>query len=76
MFYQIPIDHNDSSVGTYQNRYWVNEEHYAPGGPVFLIDVGELPGETALEGRLFNSSSFYHEIMEEFHGMGIVWEHR
>lgn len=73
---QIPIDHNDSSVGTYQNCYWVNEEHYTPGGPVFVLDSGESSGDTMAEHMLFNSSTFFGNVLEEFHGMGLVWEHR
>lgn len=73
---QIPIDHNDSSIGTYQNRYWVNEEHYTSGGPVFVLDSGESTGDSLAEHILFNSSTFFGSVLEEFHGMGLVWEHR
>lgn len=73
---QIPIDHNDSSIGTYQNRYWVNEEHYTPGGPVFVLNSGESSGDPMVEHMLFNSSTFLGNVLEEFHGMGLVWEHR
>lgn len=73
---QVPIDHNDTSVGTYQNRYWVNEEHYTPGGPVFVIASGESSGEGIADHLLFNSSGSFGNLLKEFHGMGLVWEHR
>ncbi|OJJ33236.1 hypothetical protein ASPWEDRAFT_114702 [Aspergillus wentii DTO 134E9] len=72
----IPIDHNDSSVGTYQNRYWVTEDFYVPGGPVFVYDVGEADAEKTAKVYLTNTSSFFRNMLEEFHGLGIGWEHR
>ncbi|ODM21524.1 hypothetical protein SI65_02368 [Aspergillus cristatus] len=72
----IPIDHNDTSVGTYQNRYWVNEEHYTPGGPVFVIASGESSGQGIADHLVFNSSGSFGDLLKEFHGMGLVWEHR
>lgn len=71
-----PIDHNDASVGTYQNQYFVNEEYYSPGGPTLLFDVGESLASTRAELLLYNSSSYFTEFLKEFHAMGIVWEHR
>ena len=73
---QIPIDHNDSSVGTYQNRYWINDKHYSPGGPIFVYDTGETGAPQVLEINFANSSSWFEQMLEEFHGMGILWEHR
>lgn len=74
---QIPIDHEDESVGTYQNRYWVSEHYYRPGGPIFVYDVGEASAENSAMAYLAaNKTTFFSEILEEFNGMGIVWEHR
>lgn len=73
---QIPIDHDDLSVGTYKNRYWVSEEHYLPGGPVFVYDVGEMDAEQPAKTYLTNSTSFFKKMLKEFHGIGIAWEHR
>ncbi|CAI7609392.1 unnamed protein product [Penicillium glandicola] len=72
----LPIDHNDSSVGTYQNRYWVTEEHYKEGGPVFLYDVGEGNAESSAQAYLGNTTTFFSQILDHFGGIGIVWEHR
>jgi len=63
-------------VGTYNNRYWVNDEFYKKGGPVFIYDVGEADAESSAYSILGNSTSFFAELLAEFNGMGIVWEHR
>jgi hypothetical protein len=77
MAIQIPIDHEDESVGTYQNRYWVSEDYYRPGGPIFVYDVGEASANNSAMAYLAaNQTSFFSEILKEFNGMGIVWEHR
>ena len=73
---KIPIDHNDSSVGTYQNQYFVNEKYYSPGGPILLFDVGESVAAQRADQLLYNSTSFLGDFLKEFHAMGIVWEHR
>ncbi|KAJ5949970.1 hypothetical protein N7454_001554 [Penicillium verhagenii] len=75
-YFTMPIDHNNLSVGTYQNRFWVQEEYYQEGGPVFIYDVGESNAETPAKFYLGNSSSVLLEMLEEHGAMGIVWEHR
>ncbi|OXV11776.1 hypothetical protein Egran_00463 [Elaphomyces granulatus] len=73
----IPIDHDDPSVGTYKNRYWVSDKAYAPGGPVFVYDAGETNAESIAQFILTNASrSIFKNFVEEFHGVGIAWEHR
>ncbi|KAF7505008.1 hypothetical protein GJ744_001529 [Endocarpon pusillum] len=72
----LPIDHTQPSEGTYQNRYWVNDQFYQPGGPIFVHDVGENNAERSAHRYLNASSSYLLEILQEFHGIGIVWEHR
>ena len=73
---KIPIDHGDPSVGTYQNRYWVNDEYYQQGGPVIVYDVGEATAEASAKRHLGNSTSFLVEMLDQFGAIGIVWEHR
>jgi hypothetical protein len=73
---QIPIDHNDTSVGNYSNRYWVSDEYYKKGGPVIIYDVGESDAESSANSLLGNSTSFLVDLLSEFGAMGIVWEHR
>ncbi|CAI7578958.1 unnamed protein product [Penicillium bialowiezense] len=75
-FVSLPIDHDNSSVGEYLNRYWVSEQFYKEGGPVFVFDVGESEAEGSAQGQLGNSSSFFSGMLKEFNGLGIVWEHR
>jgi predicted transcriptional regulator len=77
MYYdQIPINHYDLSSGTFLNRYWINSEFYQPGGPVFVYDSGESNALDSVERMLERSSSFMGQLLEEFHGIGILWEHR
>ncbi|KAJ5514934.1 Peptidase S28 [Penicillium fimorum] len=75
-YVSLPIDHSNSSVGTYKNRYWVSEEHYKEGGPVFVYDGGESEAESGVQFTLGNSTSFFYQLLEEFGGIGILWEHR
>jgi hypothetical protein len=72
---QIPIDHGNPSLGTYENRYWVNDAYYSPGGPVILYDVGEANGEYGAP-HLTSSTSFFRSLLQDFNAIGIVWEHR
>lgn len=40
------ISHFDDSVnGTFCQRYWVDASSYVPGGPVYLLDGGEISAE-------------------------------
>ncbi|PKY04489.1 serine peptidase, family S28 [Aspergillus campestris IBT 28561] len=75
-FVTIPIDHNDSSVGTYQNRYWVSEKFFQPGSPVIMYDAGELNAQNLAALHLASDTSFFTRLLKEFNAMGIVWEHR
>jgi hypothetical protein len=74
----LPIDHFGVGEGTFNNRFWVAEGGYKPGGPVFVYDVGEANASTNgihLQ-RLRNQTSFFKQIVDHFNGIGIVWEHR
>ncbi|KAJ5633225.1 hypothetical protein N7490_009564 [Penicillium lividum] len=75
-FFVMPIDHTNASVGTYKNRYWVQEQYYQKGGPVFIYDVGESTAASAARVQLGNDTSMFVEMLEENGAMGIVWEHR
>ncbi|KAB8073646.1 serine carboxypeptidase S28-domain-containing protein [Aspergillus leporis] len=72
----VPIDHDDSSVGTYQNRYWVTTEFYKPGGPIFVLDGGEGDAYSTAQAYLGNADNFFAQYLKEFGGIGLVWEHR
>ncbi|KAI9754082.1 MAG: hypothetical protein M4579_004865 [Chaenotheca gracillima] len=72
----LPIDHFGKYPGTYENRFWVAEAGYKRGGPVFIYDVGEGDAEPTALTRLKNETSFFKQIVDEYGGIGIVWEHR
>lgn len=69
------IDHEDPSVGTYRNRFGVNEDFYISGSPIMVYDIGEATAEYSVS-LLTNSSSWLSLLLQEFNAMGIVWEHR
>ncbi|CAG7921513.1 unnamed protein product [Penicillium olsonii] len=75
-YVSLPIDHENPALGEYLNRYWASEEFYKPGGPVFVYDVGEASAAEVGPKMLGNSSSFLGQMLQEFNGIGIVWEHR
>ncbi|KAJ5116728.1 hypothetical protein N7456_001076 [Penicillium angulare] len=75
-YVSIPIDHNNSAIGTYKNRYWVQDKYYVKGGPVFVYDVGESTAESSAKLQLGNETSFFATMLQEHGAMGIVWEHR
>jgi len=40
------ISHFDPSTnGTFNQRWWYNSRFYKPGGPVFIVDGGEMNAE-------------------------------
>jgi hypothetical protein len=74
-YIQLPLDHWNADAGTYQNRYWVSDANYKPGGPVFVYDGGE--GDASGSVSVLNSpDSIMGQFMKQYHGIGIVWEHR
>lgn len=50
--------------------------NYRPGGPVFLWDIGEANAATSALWRLQSSTSVFPQLLEQFGGIGIIWEHR
>lgn len=82
-YVELPIDNfashknqDHSYQGTFNNRYWVSTSSYKPGGPVFVYDVGEANAEPNALFRLQNETSFFKQLVDQFGGVGIVWEHR
>jgi hypothetical protein len=80
-YVELPIDNfapnkEYSYQGTFFNRYWVDTTGYKAGGPVFLYDVGEANAEPNALFRLQNETSFFKQLVDQFGGIGIVWEHR
>jgi hypothetical protein len=82
-YIELPIDAFAASKnqpysyhGTFYNRYWVSSRAYKPGSPVFIYDVGESDASTNALFRLQDPSSFFRQLVEQYNGIGIVWEHR
>jgi hypothetical protein len=82
-YVELPIDNfaqgknqSASYQGTFFNRYWVSTSGYKTGGPVFVYDVGEANAGGSALNRLQNETSFFKQMVDEFGGIGIVWEHR
>ncbi|KAF2124349.1 hypothetical protein P153DRAFT_130305 [Dothidotthia symphoricarpi CBS 119687] len=82
-YVELPVNHfskmgpaGSAGPSTFHNRFWVSERAYRPGGPVFIYDVGEANAEGNALFRLQNETSFFRQIVEQFGGIGVVWEHR
>ncbi|KAJ9134307.1 Peptidase S28 [Pleurostoma richardsiae] len=77
----MPVDHFDSSdTRVYNNRYWVNDTYYKPGGPVILYDFGEagVDLETLAEflAEFGGTISAPIELARALNGVVVGWEHR
>ncbi|KAJ1957244.1 hypothetical protein GGI12_005078, partial [Dipsacomyces acuminosporus] len=70
-YFDQKIDHFGLKKGTFKQRFYINGDNYAPGGPVYLINSGEgraspywvVAGET-------------HSLANATSGLLIVMEHR
>lgn len=68
------IDHNNPSKGTFQQRYWHTAEYYKPGGPIILMNAGEV-NAAPYYGYVTNGS-INGVIAQKYGGSAIVLEHR
>lgn len=80
-YVKLPLNHFSKSKdwgydGVFYNRFWVRESAYKRGGPVFVYDVGEADASGNAQFRLTGEGSFFRELVDEFGGVGVVWEHR
>lgn len=75
-YVSLKLDQFGKSKDTFNNRFWVAESGYKAGGPVFIYDVGEADASGSWQFRLQNETSFFKQIVDQFGGIGIVWEHR
>lgn len=80
-YVELPLDNFARTegfkyYGMFNNRYWVRETAYRPGGPVFVYDAGEQDAEPGAKNRLIGETSFFKELVDRYNGLGIVWEHR
>ncbi|KIP05030.1 hypothetical protein PHLGIDRAFT_491601 [Phlebiopsis gigantea 11061_1 CR5-6] len=68
-----PLDHFTDTGVTFNQRYWVSDRHYKPGGPVIVLDGGETSGT----GRLVYMDTGIVDILTNATGgLGVVLEHR
>jgi hypothetical protein len=68
------IDHNNPSLGTFQQRYYFTYEYYEPGGPIVISTPGEGNAE-GYQGYLTNRT-VNGLIANSNHGAAVVIEHR
>ncbi|KAJ8593626.1 hypothetical protein M405DRAFT_731105 [Rhizopogon salebrosus TDB-379] len=68
------IDHNNTSLGTFQQRYWMSWEFYEPGGPIILMTPGEVNAD-GYEGYLTNGT-INGLIAQQQNGAVVLLEHR
>ncbi|TDL29923.1 peptidase S28 [Rickenella mellea] len=68
------IDHNNPSLGTFNQRYWHTYEFYQAGGPIILFTPGEIAAD-GYYGYLTNTT-INGMIAQQQHGATIVLEHR
>lgn len=59
---------------TFEQRYWIESSHYLHGGPIFLVDAADKPGEVAL--RLVETGGVVHQLTKATNGAAIVLEQR
>ena len=78
--FSIPVDHfhNESmyephSNAKFDNSYWFDETYYSPGGPVFLLLVGEAEGSLGL-GSI--QKGIIYQLSKAFGVRSVAIEHR
>lgn len=59
--------------GSFKQRYWVDTSFYKPGGPVFLLDAGEISGQSRIP---FLQQGIIRLLSETFNGVGLILEMR
>jgi hypothetical protein len=80
--FSMPIDHfNASDTRTFNNRFWINDTFYKPGGPVVFYDFGEAGVDDGYAGALIGDwedglESAAVELAKSRNGVIIGWEHR
>ncbi|KAG9309934.1 peptidase S28 [Chiua virens] len=68
------IDHDNPSLGTFQQRYWMNWQYYEEGGPIILMTPGETDAD-GYEGYLTNGT-INGLIAQQEQGATVLIEHR
>ncbi|KAG8970253.1 hypothetical protein FRC03_010443 [Tulasnella sp. 419] len=69
-----PLDHFDKTVkDTWEQRYWIDDRFYKPGGPVFVLDGGETSGEDRIP---YLDHGILTLLSNATGGLSVVLEHR
>jgi len=78
----MPVDHfTPSDARTFNNRFFVNDTYYKPGGPVIFFDFGEV-GVDIYYASVFmgdygdGAVSAALELAKSRGGVVVGWEHR
>ncbi|KAF2743718.1 hypothetical protein M011DRAFT_480460 [Sporormia fimetaria CBS 119925] len=78
--FSIPIDHFPSSPryiphsqGKFNVSYWFDDAYYKPGGPVFVLLMGETAGH---RGRYYLQKGIVQKVTKATNGLGVIMEHR
>ena len=53
-----PLDHFVDTGFTFEQRYWLSDRHYKPGGPVIVFEAGEGPATSACPSSTPASSTY------------------
>ncbi|KAH8765610.1 serine carboxypeptidase S28-domain-containing protein [Hyaloscypha finlandica] len=78
----LPLNHSDTKSKKFCNRFWVKDQFYKAGGPVFIYHAGESEGEKSFwsigsrKDAEDYQLTFFEMLLKNFNGMGILMEHR
>ena len=68
-----PLDHFTKPGFTWQQRYWVSDRHYKPGGPVIVFETGESSGTSRIP---ILDTGIINILANATNGLGVILEHR
>lgn len=68
-----PLDHSEHIGFPFNQRYWVSDRYYKPGGPVIVLDSGESSGTERLP---YLQQGIVDILTNATGGLGIILEHR
>ncbi|KAI8145786.1 peptidase S28 [Fennellomyces sp. T-0311] len=72
-YFDQPVNHSDTSSGTFKHRYWANSDWFQSGGPVILYNAGEAD---ATDRAKYVTNSSIAQLAHQLNGIVIVMEHR
>ncbi|KAH8760221.1 hypothetical protein F5882DRAFT_384329 [Hyaloscypha sp. PMI_1271] len=78
----LPLNYTNTKSKKFYNRFWVKDQFYKAGGPVFIYYTGESNGEDSFwsissrKDVKDNKLTFFEMLLKNFNGIGILIEHR